>query len=164
MILKAFLFYMSRKKIFFLTLLIFNQFLSLIGQELRRDSVIYKEIDELIITATRNEKQLSNVTVPAILINARSIQLSGSSRLNEVLQEQTGLFLSSGTGSTSVGGGVFGNGIQVQGMAPDYTLIMLDGEPLTGRHGGIIDLSRFTVGNIRRIEVIKGTFFSTLWQ
>ena len=130
--------------------------MSLIGQQLPRDTVIHKEIDELIITATRNEKQLSNVTVPAILINSRNIQLTGSSRLNEVLEEQTGLFLSSGTGSTSVGGGVFGNGIQIQGMAPDYTLIMLDGEPLIGRHGGIIDLSRFTVGNIRRIEVIKG--------
>ena len=147
---------MSRKKILLLSLFFFYQFLSLIGQQLPGDTVIHKEIDELIITATRNEKQLSNVTVPAILINSRNIQLTGSLRLNEVLGEQTGLFLSSGTGSTSVGGGVFGNGIQIQGMAPDYTLIMLDGEPLIGRHGGIIDLSRFTVGNIRRIEVIKG--------
>lgn len=147
---------MSNKKVFFLSILFFYQFLYLIGQDLPADTVMYRDIEEMIITATRNERQLSNVTVPALMISAKNIMLSGSSRLNEVLQEQTGLFLSSGTGSTSVGGGVFGNGIQVQGMAPDYTLIMLDGEPLTGRHGGIIDLSRFTVGNIRRIEVIKG--------
>jgi len=126
------------------------------AQKMPADSVLQRELDEMVITATRTERHLSNVTVPTLLVNARSIQMSGNLRLNEVLQEQTGLFLTSGTGSTSVGGGVFGNGIQIQGMAPDYTLIMLDGEPLIGRQGGIIDLSRFTVSNIRKIEVIKG--------
>lgn len=128
----------------------------LCAQKAPVDSMMQRELDEMVITATRNERHLSNVTVPTLLINARSIEMSGNMRLNEVLQEQTGLFMTSGTGSTSVGGGVFGNGIQIQGMAPDYTLIMLDGEPLIGRQGGIIDLSRFTVGNIRKIEVIKG--------
>lgn len=147
---------MSKFYFITVTFLTIIQFSVLKAQNFPDDSLMHKEIDELIITATRNERQLSNVTVPALLINSRNIQLSGSLRLNEILEEQTGLFLASGTGSTSVGGGVFGNGIQIQGMAPDYTLIMLDGEPLIGRHGGIIDLSRFTIGNIRRIEVIKG--------
>ncbi len=141
--------------------LLFHLFLvltsaQLFAQKIPADTLLQRDLDEMVITATRNERHLSNVTVPTLLVHAKSIQLSGNLRLNEVLQEQTGLFLTSGTGSTSVGGGVFGNGIQIQGMAPDYTLIMLDGEPLIGRQGGIIDLSRFTVGNIRKIEVIKG--------
>lgn len=127
-----------------------------ISQNSFRDTILHKDIDETVITATRNERHLSNVTVPTLIVQSKSIKLSGNLRLNEVLQEQTGLFLTSGSGSTSVGGGVFGNGIQIQGMAPDYTLIMLDGEPMIGRQGGIIDLSRFTVGNIQKIEVIKG--------
>ncbi len=132
-------------------------FYALNAQTIYSDStILHKDIDEIVITATRNERHLSNVTVPTLLVQAKSIGLSGNLRLNEILQEQTGLFLTSGTGSTSVGGGVFGNGIQIQGMAPDYTLIMLDGEPLIGRQGGIIDLSRFTLGNIQKIEVIKG--------
>jgi outer membrane receptor for ferrienterochelin and colicins len=128
----------------------------LIAQISDLDSLMFVNIEELVVTATRNERHLSNVTVPTLLINAKAIQLSGNLRLNEVLQEQTGLFLTAGTGSSAVGGGIFGNGIQIQGMSPDYTLIMLDGEPLIGRQGGVIDLSRFTVGNIRKIEVIKG--------
>jgi len=126
------------------------------AQEVELDSLLFGDIEELVVTATRNERHLSNVTVPTLMINANAIQLAGNVRLNEVLQEQTGLFMTAGTGSGAVGGGVFGNGIQIQGMAPDYTLIMLDGEPLIGRQGGVIDLSRFTVGNIRKIEVIKG--------
>lgn len=120
------------------------------------DSLMQGELQELVVTATRNERHLSNVIVPALLVNQRQIQLSGTLRLNEILQEQTGLFVTSGTGSGAVGGGVFGNGVQIQGLNPDYTLILLDGEPLIGRQGGVMDLSRFTVGNIQKIEVIKG--------
>jgi len=129
---------------------------SLKAQDIESDSLMLGDIEELVVTATRNERHLSNITLPNLMIHAHTIQLSGNVRLNEVLQEQTGLFMTAGTGSSAVGGGVFGNGIQIQGMSPDYTMIMLDGEPLIGRQGGVIDLSRFTVGNIRKIEVIKG--------
>jgi outer membrane receptor for ferrienterochelin and colicins len=94
--------------------------------------------------------------VPTVVISNKTIKLSGSLRLNDILQEQTGLFITSGTGSNAVGGGVFGNGVQLQGLSPDHTLILLDGEPLIGRQGGVMDLSRFAVGNIRKIEMVKG--------
>jgi outer membrane receptor for ferrienterochelin and colicins len=32
----------------------------------------------------------------------------------------------------------------------------LDGEPFIGRQGGVIDLSRLSVGNIKKIEIVKG--------
>ena len=126
------------------------------SQEFSIDTTLTLDIPELIVTATRNERLLSNVTVPTLMVSTKAIKMSGTLRLNEVLQEQTGLFLTSGTGSSAVGGGIFGNGIQIQGLSPDYTLILLDGEPIIGRQGGVIDLSRFTVGNIRKIEVVKG--------
>jgi outer membrane receptor for ferrienterochelin and colicins len=120
------------------------------------DSMLFAETQEIVVTATRTERPLNNIAVPTLLINSRTIQLSGNLRLSDLLQEQTGLFLTSGSGSSAIGGGVFGNGIQIQGLSPDYTLIMLDSEPLTGRQGGVIDLSRFSVGNIKKVEVIKG--------
>lgn len=120
------------------------------------DTLFNRTLDEVIITATRTERKLSNVAVPVILVNQQAIRLSGSLRLNDILQEQTGLFVTSGTGSNAVGGGVFGNGVQLQGLSPDHTLILLDGEPLIGRQGGVMDLSRFAVGNIRKVEIVKG--------
>ncbi|MGB4844640.1 MAG: TonB-dependent receptor, partial [Ferruginibacter sp.] len=50
----------------------------------------------------------------------------------------------------------FGSGIQMQGLDPAYTLILMDGEPLTGRNAGILNLGRIAVGNIQQIEIIKG--------
>lgn len=120
------------------------------------DSLWVNDIQELVVTATRSQRMLANVAVPTLLVQKKQIQLSGLLRLNEILQEQTGLMVTSGTGSSAVGGGVFGNGVQIQGLSPDYTLILLDGEPLIGRQGGVMDLSRFTVGNIQKIEVVKG--------
>lgn len=122
----------------------------------QNDTLFNRTLDEIVITATRTERKLSNVAVPTTIVNQKTIQLSGSLRINDILQEQTGLFITSGTGSNAVGGGVFGNGVQLQGLSPDHTLILLDGEPLIGRQGGVMDLSRFAVGNIRKVEIVKG--------
>jgi outer membrane receptor for ferrienterochelin and colicins len=120
------------------------------------DSAFLKSLSEIVVTATRTERKLGNVAVPVSIISNKAIKLSGSLRLNDILQEQTGLYITSGSGSGAVGGGVFGNGIQLQGLSPDHTMILMDGEPLIGRQGGVMDLSRFAVGNIRKIEIVKG--------
>src|SRR6186997_2732484 len=140
------------KKIFFL-LLITIITVSSFSQE---DTLFSKTLTELVVTATRTERKLSNVAVPVQLISSKAIQQSGSLRVNDILQEQTGLFVTSSGATTSAGGGVFGNGVQIQGLAPNHVLILLDGEPVIGRQGGIIDLTRLSVGNIKRIEIVKG--------
>jgi len=124
------------------------------------DSLVKNPLEEIVITATRTERKLGNIAIPVTLITQKQLKQTGALRLNEILQEQTGLFLSAGTGSNAVGGGIFGNGIQMQGLSPDYTLILLDGEPLIGRQGGVMDLSRFAIGNIKKIEIVKGF----VWQ
>lgn len=120
------------------------------------DSTFLKSLNEIVVTATRTERKLGNVAIPTHIVSQKIIRLSGSLRLNDILQEQTGLFITSGSGSGAVGGGVFGNGIQMQGLSPDHTMILLDGEPLIGRQGGVMDLSRFAIGNIKKIEIVKG--------
>ena len=122
----------------------------------QEDTLFSKTLTELVITATRTERKLSNVAVPVQIISKKAITQSGSVRLNDILSEQTGLYITSGGATTSAGGGVFGNGVQIQGLSPDYTLILLDGEPIIGRQGGVIDLSRLAVGNIKKVEIVKG--------
>ncbi len=80
------------------------------------------------------------------IIDKDQIEQMGSLRLSDVLQEQTGLTLIQ----------EHGQGIQLQGFDPDYTLILIDGEPIIGRTAGTLELSRIAVGNIERIEIIKG--------
>lgn len=106
----------------------------------------HASLDEVVVTATRSARKLSNVAVPTTLISQKQIIQSGSLRLQDILSEQTGLFITQ----------AFGQGVQMQGLSSDYTLILLNGEPFIGRMSGVLDLSRITVGNIRKIEIVKG--------
>ncbi len=106
----------------------------------------FNNLNEVVVTATRTERKLGNVAVPVSIISNKTIQQAASLRLSDVLNEQAGLFLTAG----------FGTGVQMQGLSPDYTLILINSEPLIGRTAGVLDLNRLTVGNIQKIEIVKG--------
>lgn len=123
----------------------------LIGQEEQsQDTVLTQDLDEVVVTATRTVRQLSSLPLPVTLIPQKQITRSGVTRLNEILSEQTGIVV---TPDITIGGG---EGVQIQGIASDYVLVLIDGVPVVGRSSGNLDLSRFAIGNIQQIEVVKG--------
>ena len=105
-------------------------------------------LDEVVLTATRTERQLSALPLPVQIITEETIQNSSVLRLGEILNEQTGLI------TVPDFGGV--EGIQLQGLDAQYTLILINGVPLVGRLAGTLDLNRIAVGNIKQIEIVKG--------
>lgn len=115
-------------------------------------------INEVVVTATRTEKSIGDIPVPIQVISKRFIQQTGSQKLIDILQQQTGLVLADNPLGQALQGypNPFGSGIQLQGLDPAYTLILVDGEPLTGRNAGILNLGRIAVGNIQQIEIVKG--------
>lgn len=113
-----------------------------------QDSILPENLDEVIITATRTIRQLSSLPLPAQIITSTEIKAINSVRLNDILSEQTGLITVSDFGG--------GEGVQMQGLDSQYTLILIDGVPLIGRSAGTLDLSRVTVGDIKQIEIVKG--------
>jgi outer membrane receptor for ferrienterochelin and colicins len=125
-----------------------------------QDSLPVQIKEEVVITATRIPVKISNIAVPISIISSKQILQTGALKLTEIFSEQTGMLITNGSGSRAVGGGVFGNGLQIQGLSPDHTLILIDGEPVNGRQGGVLDLSRIVTGNIRNIEIIKGPYSS----
>ncbi|MDX2061552.1 MAG: TonB-dependent receptor [Bacteroidia bacterium] len=102
--------------------------------------------EEVVVTASRREEAIERVPQPISVISGAQIRQLGAQRLDAVLAEQTGIVLTSDHGT----------GLQLQGIDDDYILILIDGEPLVGRTAGTLDLSRLTVENIERIEVLKG--------
>lgn len=112
---------------------------------LKKDST--KQLKEVVVTGTRTQKSLQQVPIPITRITSEEIKKRGLVRLNEVLSEQTGMTILDDP---------HGQGIQIQGFDPAYTLILIDGLPLIGRSTGIFELSRITTNNIDRIEIVKG--------
>jgi outer membrane receptor for ferrienterochelin and colicins len=113
-----------------------------------KDSVKVNTLDEIVITATRTIRQLSSLPMPVSIISKKQIQKTGSTRLKDILLEQTGInFVTDRSRFT---------GVQLQGMSAEYTMILIDGVPLIGRSSGNLDLNRITVNNIKQIEIVKG--------
>lgn len=120
-----------------------------VAQEIQKDSVKTSELSEVTVTtATRTERVLSSLPLPMTVITSEAIIKSGVTRLNEILNEQTGIILIPDESGFE--------GVQMQGLDAAYTMILIDGVPLVGRSSGVLDLSRISVGNIERIEIVKG--------
>jgi outer membrane receptor for ferrienterochelin and colicins len=100
---------------------------------LKKDIVNIKQLKEVVVTGTRTPKSLQQVPIPITRLTADEIKKKGLARLNEVLAEQTGM---------TVLDDPHGQGIQIQGFDPAYTMVLIDGLPLIGRNTGILELSR----------------------
>ncbi len=124
----------------------------------QQDSLTDRTMDEVVVTATRTERKLANLAIPVQIINQKTIQQTGSLRFQDIIQEQTGIVVVNSNLGTSLNGypSPFGQGVQMLGLDPAYTLILLDGEPLIGRNAGILKLGRLATGNIRQVEIVKG--------
>ena len=137
---------MSKLNPIWLVMLILS-FHNLYSQSTLTDS-IPTELEEVVISATRTRRQLSSLPLPATLVSQKEIQGINAVRLAEVINEQTGLITVPDFGG--------GEGVQLQGLDSQYTLILIDGVPPIGRSAGTLDLSRIAVGNIKQLEIVKG--------
>lgn len=111
---------------------------------------IKKQFDNVVITGSRNEMLQSNSPVKVETISGALIQKTGAVNLGNILQEQTGLAITSNVRS----------GVQMMGLNSDYTLILIDGQPVVGRVAGVIDMNRISIGNVQQIEIVKGPMSS----
>lgn len=119
---------------------------------LRRDAHALNEVvvnDKFV--QPDNLVQVTNAAMPVTVITRRQIELMGSRRLDEVLKEQTGIAV-----VNNIAGGNRSVGVQLQGFSSEYVMILIDGQPMVGRNSGSFDLSRISITNIERIEIIKG--------
>lgn len=114
-------------------------------------------LDQVTVYSTNKSAAVDNLldiqhsAMPVTVISKEAIAQMGSRRLDEVLKEQTGIAI-----VNDIGGGARAVGLQMQGFGSDYVMILIDGQPMVGRNSGNFDLSRISVSNIERIEIIKG--------
>lgn len=115
------------------------------------DSAKVYKAEQVVVTGTRNETLLKDSPVRVEVVDNAQLKNTAMVTLGDMLKEQTGL---------SVAPGSIRQGVQMMGLGADYTLIMVDGQPLTGRVAGVLDLTRISVGNIERVEIVKGPMSS----
>jgi outer membrane receptor for ferrienterochelin and colicins len=104
--------------------------------------------EEIVITGTRTEKPRGESPVPVTVIDRDAIVASGAEDLAELLEDVAGVDLQRS---------ILGASLRLQGLEPEHVLITVDGVRQIGRKDGILDLSRYPVEEIERIEVVKGS-------
>jgi len=106
------------------------------------------QMQSVVVTGTRSEKIHLNSPVATEVITAHEIQNSGASDLGELMEQRAGVSVSS-----SVEGGTI---VNLLGMDSKYVLILVDGQPITGKFNNRSMLNQITTSNIEKVEIVKG--------
>ncbi|MRR34038.1 TonB-dependent receptor [bacterium] len=118
-------------------------------EELKVLQLFYNEND-LVVTATRSEKPISQVAENITIITSDEIQAVNAHTVADVLNNVTGLQLSNSIGPGS------GANIHVQGSASRHVLVMIDGVVQNNLGDGYPDVGAMRVQQVERIEIVKG--------
>lgn len=113
------------------------------------DSVDFSTLDEVVVTATRTPKTLKNVPIATRLITEREIKKADATDIQELLtQEIPGLeFGYAMSQETS---------LNMNGFGGNAVLFLVDGERLAGETMDNVDYNRLNLGNVGRVEIVKG--------
>lgn len=101
----------------------------------------------VVVTGSRTERPLSEAPVATQVIGRAEIRESGARNVAELLEEQPGVYMAPSFA---------GSGPELQGLDSSYTLVLVDGQRAIGRIGGVIDLRRYPLEDIERIEIVRG--------
>ena len=114
--------------------------------------------DAVVVTATRTEQQLSEVGQTISVIDAEAIRRRQTDTVVDLLRNLPGVTFTrnGGIGTTT--------SIYIRGAESDQTVALIDGVKLNdpSSPGGGFNFGNLLVGNIGRIEVLRGSQ-SVLW-
>ena len=105
-------------------------------------------LNDVVITGTRSPHLLKDVPVHTEVITSRDFQRTGATSVDEALQSSIGIIVSED---------LSGQGAAIRGVEGDRVLVLIDGERAVGRVRGSLDLGQFSLSNVEKIEVVKGT-------
>ncbi|OAV45357.1 TonB-dependent siderophore receptor [Lewinella sp. 4G2] len=107
--------------------------------------------DEVIITGTRFPKQLDRSTTKVTIIDSATV--ARNTDLGQLLNEQAGIVVNGAYSAPGKDRSIF-----LRNGANQYTLILLDGQPLIDPSslGGAVDLRLLDLQGIERIEIVHG--------
>ncbi len=110
------------------------------------------QLKEVVVTATRTEKEPQDVTQDVTVITSDQIERSSAQSAAEVIDRAGGIKLTETGGPGSV------TEINIRGANSEQVLILLDGRRLNSGSTGGYDMSNLPVPleDIERIEIVRG--------
>jgi vitamin B12 transporter len=122
------------------------------GAKEKQDTV--KNLNEVVVTATRSPKKLSDIGRNVTVITAAQINQSQGKTVPQLLNTLPGITYSGAENNRGLSSDVY-----IRGASAGNTLILVDGFPVNDASGiaGNYDLNAFPIDQIERIEILKGS-------
>ncbi|MBI3510263.1 MAG: TonB-dependent receptor [Bacteroidetes bacterium] len=141
---------MKSKLILVATLLMASR----ISHAQQADTTRSTERDTVTITATRSEKDPTDVGKSITIISNEQIKNSGANNLAELLSQQEGIYVVGAGQNPGQQQSIF-----TRGANSNQTNVMIDGMKISDPSGteNAIDLSEISLDNIDRIEIVRGS-------
>ena len=111
--------------------------------------MIYRDKD-LIVTASRSAKHVSQVAENITVITAEEIEAINAHTLTDILYHITGVQM-----DVRGGPGIVTNA-QIQGSDPRHVRVVVDGVSINNLSDNFADIGAMPVQQIERIEIVKG--------
>ncbi len=143
-----------KKKIFIAAAVIIST-----AAQAQQDTTTAKQLDEVIVTATKFQQKQSTTGKVVSVINQETLQRNAGKTITEIINSQTGVFINGANNNLGTNQDVY-----FRGAGSGNTLILIDGVPVgdPSQISNSFDLNSIAVGQIERIEILKGAQ-STLW-
>lgn len=109
-------------------------------------------LDAILVTATKTEKKVDDAPGSVTVINREELKKQNIQTVDDALKSLAGLFVKRTKGLMDATPSVSMRGFK----GDQYTLILLDGQPLNDAYTGGIEWGTLPVSNIERIEVVRG--------
>lgn len=119
------------------------------AQQLLIQEVTEVPVEPIVVSETRTEKPLSQVTGSVYVITRDQLVKRQFPYLREVLRDVPGLTIVQ-TGSRGGTTSLF-----TRGGESDFTMVLIDGVKVNDAGGGF-DFANLTTDNVERIEIVKG--------
>ena len=106
---------------------------------------------EIVVTGSRRARKFKDSVVNVEVIRRDDLEKEGARNAADALANVPGIEI------RPAQPGQRGEIVRLQGLDTRHVLILINGDRITGRFDGGIDLTRIKVEEIERIEVIKGS-------
>ena len=131
-----------RSKYFFISVLLLSFISSPNAQETTT-------IENIIVSASKDEQRLEDVISPAIIINESEIVESGFRSLSDLLHSLGGINVSQNGGVGQL------TSIFMQGSNSNHVLVLVDGVAINDLATGISAIQNIPISLIEKIEIVK---------
>lgn len=106
------------------------------------------QTEVIVVTGSRIEQRLRRSVVSTQVKHRSDLVRSGARNVAEALESTPGIrVIPDVTGAVQ---------LQLRGFETDHVLVLIDGQRISGRKNGAIDLTRLGIERVERIEIVKG--------